>query len=540
MRGTKVLESYAPTLALSELQKKQPITSEKVRDWLYNISKSQFTCVAYEDGTFAIDKEHIENAAQWLKIGADVAELAGRSNWNYVQAKLRDLRDEVERANILADTEKQSSKNRAGSKEHTGKVGELISIINDAAQQGGSDIHISIRNDDALIYWRVDGIVDVTPIRRKRNDAIDMIAAAINHAGDDHSSDDFNPNIDISGKIDDVTVTIDGKTRYISVRLHFRSLTPGEDGDKVCIIRLLNTGKAKQLDELDLNQKVKQTLRATMQASNGMVLVTGPTGSGKSTTLHAMLGAKPKEAIVHTIEDPIETVSDDPLVFQGKKKEGKDETKELMRCDLDIGMAGECRDVVTAKDAFSMARTGHLMLATLHSNSSISAIARLADMGVSYDEMAEVNLLRMIMAQRLVPLTCSKCAMRVTASRNGKYKDYWARWESIAAPDVVERLDKLASSNKLKIRNANGCPECNHRGIRGRKLVMEYTIVDNLARRFIREGDLESWQASLEERGWQSMQAHGWELISSGLADPDIVDSKIQDTIFDTSKPWEY
>ncbi|WP_241737845.1 ATPase, T2SS/T4P/T4SS family, partial [Vibrio parahaemolyticus] len=117
-----------------------------------------------------------------------------------------------------------------------------------------------------------------------------------------------------------------------------------------------------------------------MQESYGMVLVTGPTGSGKSTVLMGMMEAKPKDKLAHTIEDPVETLSSDPLVFQGNKKHELDEIRDLMRMDPDIGQAGEIRDSSSLAEACSFARTGHLVLATMHATTAVGAFMRMNDM----------------------------------------------------------------------------------------------------------------------------------------------------------------
>jgi type II secretory ATPase GspE/PulE/Tfp pilus assembly ATPase PilB-like protein len=285
-----------------------------------------------------------------------------------------------------------------------------------------------------------------------------------------------------------------------------------------------------------------------MSEGNGMALVTGPTGAGKSTVLMAMLEAKPKGAVAHTIEDPIETLSTDPLVFQGNKKEGSygDEVRDLMRMDPDIGQAGEIRDLKSLSEATGFARTGHLVLASLHAVSAIDAFSRMHDMGMSYNQLSEKNLFRLVSCQRLVPVLCPKCSKKVKsygeslAMKRSVFRKQWEEWEKVATKESLERLKALAAESNLRVWNEKGCRHCHYTGIDGRQLLLEYVIIDKFARKCIREERWDEWRDSLQSRGWKSIQDQAWTFIESGSFCPNVANSKVSDLIINTDIERQY
>lgn len=528
------------------LKKKQPLHTKECIAFLSENEQSDngFPCVAYEDNTFLVPEEEVVNMTAWMSLSSDLKTVAGISSWKYVYAPLYTVRKEYERAVQLSSSLTKVQNNRHIDVHKKGAIRKLHSIVNDFHKVGASDIHIRLEGSDALCFGRVHGLIDTTPARRKRNDVMEMIAAAINHDGDDHANDNFNPNRPGSTKLDDMLVTDqEGNQSVISVRVQYRSLVAGDDARKACVLRLLGTGKVRTIEELGLPEKTQAVFKSAMHSGQGMILITGVTGAGKSTTLHACINAKPPQAIVHTIEDPVEIESNDPLVFQGNASLEDDEIRELVRLDPDIGVSGEIRDEKSAVEAFGMARTGHLMLATFHANDGIAAISRLARMGLSLEELAEDGLLKMLVAQRLVPTLCS-CAKKVKApeevtSRNFAYA-LWQNWELTATQEALNRLKVLASKDKLKVRKEDGCKKCNHRGVNGRKLVLEYIMVDDSVRQYIRNNDLDGLRKNLIDRGWKPMSEQGWELIESGQADPNLVETIIENVVVDKRKQWEY
>lgn len=541
--------SLCSPITAEALRKKIPSISKDILDKSADIESSGggCLCVVYDDGTFLIPKEIEFSFDRWMKAAADIGKLCDRSTWHYVSAPLSLVRREKERAFNLSRTEvKKGSSKRTPAK--TGVITELYSVISSFYAIGASDIHIRLDGVDALMFGRVHGVVDTTPTRKNHKQVLEMIASAINFDGDDYSNDNFHPDRPGSTKLDDVIVTRNDKTTAVSVRIQYRSLVSGDDGQKVCVLRILGSGAVRTIEELGLPERTQHVLKSAMKSSSGMILITGATGAGKSTTLHACIDAKPPEAVVQTIEDPVEVESTDPLVFQGNATYDADEIKELVRLDPDIGVSGEIRDARTASEAFNMARTGHLMLATFHANSCLSALGRLKSnsFGISLEELAEDELLKMLVAQRLVPTLCRSCSRKMPSKeeaskrKRGHALQQWKDWELTATKQALVRLDDIAKKGNLRIRNPNGCSRCENMGINGRQLVLEYVMIDDLARQYIRSNRLDELKQSLLDRNWQPMSVQGWELIEQGISDPNMVEAVVQNVVVDSSVPWEY
>ncbi|EGQ8229583.1 TPA: hypothetical protein GRR76_20035 [Vibrio parahaemolyticus] len=532
-----------------ELREKKPETKSDVLN-AYSASDARvLPCVCFSDGTFVFDEKMKDDIPLWMKVSKFISQSANRTTWRELRiCDKTTIRKEVSRAKDLSKQQAKNERSRDVQTEISPTVQELVEIISEFYERNASDIHCSLTGDDAVFYSRVDGIIDLAPLHRPRTAVMRMIAAAIGDAGVENSEDDFNPNMNGGTKLDNVLVQRNGEAAYVSVRITYRSLSTKTEGDKVCTIRILNSGEAKKLDELGLLPITEQVLRRIMQESYGMVLVTGPTGSGKSTVLMGMMEAKPKDKLAHTIEDPVETLSSDPLVFQGNKKHELDEIRDLMRMDPDIGQAGEIRDSSSLAEACSFARTGHLVLATMHATTAVGAFMRMNDMGMSYQQLAEMDLFKMVSCQRLVPLLC-KCARTVKdyestmSAKSSVYKKMWMDWEKVLSKKAFERLVDYAKKGTLKIRNPNGCERCTKAGVAGihdRQLVFEYILIDDFARRCIREQRWDEWVESLKERGWLSMHEQAWELVGSGRADPEIANSAVSGLLIDSSEMRTY
>lgn len=533
----------------NELSEKKPETKANVLNAYFSEAVRNVACVCFSDGTFVFDEQLMSHIPLWMKVSKVVSQSANRTAWREIRiCDKSTIRKEVNRAKDLAKEQAKNDRTRDTQAEISPTVQELVEIINEFYERNASDIHCSLRGDDAVFYSRVDGIIDLSPLHKPRAAVMRMIAAAIGDAGVENSESDFNPNRNGSTKLDNVLVQRNGKAAYVSVRITYRSLTSKTEGDKVCTIRILNSGEAKKLDELGLEPLTEQVLRRVMQESYGMVLVTGPTGSGKSTVLMGMMEAKPRDKLAHTIEDPVETLSSDPLVFQGNKKHELDEIRDLMRMDPDIGQAGEIRDSSSLSEACSFARTGHLVLATMHATTAVGSFMRMNDMGMSYKQLAEMDLFKMVACQRLVPLLC-KCARSVKdyestmQARSSVYKKMWLDWEKVLSKKAFNKLVDCAKQGTLKIRNTNGCERCTKAGtagIDGRQLVFEYILIDDFARQCIRDQRWDDWVESLRKRGWRSMHDQAWELVKTGQVDPEFANSAVSGLLIDSSEERVY
>ncbi|MCX6808323.1 MAG: GspE/PulE family protein [Candidatus Berkelbacteria bacterium] len=254
------------------------------------------------------------------------------------------------------------------------------------------------------------------------------------------------------------------------------SLMPSAYGESI-VLRLLNTDKAIiGMDKMGFRPDALNAIKSAVSKPHGMVITSGPTGSGKSTTLYAVLMTLKKPGVkIITLEDPVEYKIDgieQSQVKPGLGYEFADGLRASLRQDPDILMVGEIRDLQTAEIAVQAALTGHLLLSTIHANSAPAVYARFIDMGVKpFLLSGSINL---IMAQRLVRRVCQKCAE--------KYQPEQAEWSQILerllpykARIIKEVADKLTPTPPVLLR-AKGCPECSMTGYSGREVIVEYII----------------------------------------------------------------
>ena len=272
-----------------------------------------------------------------------------------------------------------------------------------------------------------------------------------------------------------------------------------QSGRLACCIRLLNN-KIPTLEEL----KMPPVLTELAQKRRGLILVTGPTGSGKTTTLYAALGelAKPNVNVI-TVEDPVEKNIDGINQVQVNAKAGMTfaaALRSILRQDPDIVMIGEMRDTETAEIGIRAAITGHMVLSTLHTNDAASTITRLVDMGVA-PYMVATSLIGVI-AQRLVKVLCPKCK------------------KPRLSTDEENKLMKIDKS--LTIYDACGCPECNNTGYKGRTAIHE--IIHNtseLSTLIAEGGGKEQIEQMAKQHGTRLLRDNVSELVQAGVTSID-------------------
>jgi len=250
------------------------------------------------------------------------------------------------------------------------------------------------------------------------------------------------------------------------------STMPSAHGERV-VLRLLDKQAGQlQLSQLAMNEQVLSTYKRCLKTPHGIVLVTGPTGSGKTTTLYAGLThINESSRNILTIEDPIEYML--PGVGQTQVNTKVDMTfarglRAILRQDPDIVMVGEIRDLETAEIAVQASLTGHLVLSTLHTNTAVGAVTRLQDMGV--ERFLLSSSLIAVMAQRLVRLLCTQCR------------------EPSAATDAEAALLGVEGSGEHVIFKPKGCERCNYSGYRGRTGIYELIEIDSEMRALIHSG----------------------------------------------------
>ncbi|MDD3170492.1 MAG: GspE/PulE family protein [Candidatus Pacebacteria bacterium] len=267
------------------------------------------------------------------------------------------------------------------------------------------------------------------------------------------------------------------KPEEIEIRV---STLPSEHGETV-VMRVLNPKNLINLEDLGLRKDLYQVFTEQSQKPNGMIIVTGPTGSGKTTTLYAFLKKiKSPEIKIITIEDPIEYHLEGISQTQVDQKRGYDfpsGLKSIVRQDPDVILVGEVRDLETASIALQAALTGHLVFSTLHTNDAAGTVARLQALGEKPVNIAPA--LSMVVAQRLVRKICPACAEAKTIPAQ-TYKEMQAVLKNL--PESVEHpnLDP-----KIKILFPKGCEACNNTGYKGRLGIFEAFVVDNETEDFI-------------------------------------------------------
>jgi type IV pilus assembly protein PilB len=331
-------------------------------------------------------------------------------------------------------------------------------ILSGAAKGGASDIHVEPKEKYLLVRQRVDGLLeDVFKIPKHLKDSVISRLKII--AGMD---------------IADRRRPQDGRSqlRFEGKRIDLRvSTLPTQFGEKV-VVRLLDQRRAQMtMDQMDLTAENLRVLRALLLRPQGMILVTGPTGSGKSSTLYTSLNwVKSATNNIITIEDPIEYQLDGVNQMQINTKAGvtfAGGLRSILRQDPNIIFVGEIRDQETADIALQAAQTGHLLLSTLHTNDAPATVSRLLDLGV--ESFLVASALIGILAQRLVRRTCLFCAVPQAPSAE--------------AVEKLGGLDRLPADGKWL--TGRGCEKCGQSGFKGRLAIHELLQVNDELRELI-------------------------------------------------------
>ncbi len=366
----------------------------------------------------------------------------------------------------------------------------LQSVFEDAFQVGASDIHVEPQEHRLVIRFRVDGVLHVA------NEADRKIAPALVQRLK------LIADLDIAEK----RLPQDGhfvarlKQRAVDVRL---STIPVQYGESA-VLRLLRHGEETRLDDLGMPEALLARFKALIHRPHGLLLVTGPTGSGKTTTLYAALGElNSPEAKILTVEDPVEYRL--PGINQVQVMDKIDLSfaralRAFLRQDPDIILVGEMRDAETAQIALRAALTGHLVMSTLHTNDAPSSAARLIDMGAPPYLLA--STLIGILAQRLVRRVCPVCAQPAELDANERV---WLEAE----------LGSLAGHTPKRGR---GCSHCNGSGYHGRVALYELLAIDGELARLLNAGDLDGFRREAAQRmAGETLRRAAARLVAQGV-----------------------
>jgi general secretion pathway protein E len=400
--------------------------------------------------------------------------------------------DEILKTNrafeILQDTE--TSTDLTADDPEASVVKFVNQIIREAIIERATDIHVEPLENDLRIRYRIDGIlheVAVPPQLRVLQSAIISRLKVMSH-------------MDIAERRlpQDGRMNLHANNQEIDVRV---STIPTVNGESISLRLLSRSEQQFGFERLDLSKKQEKIIRHLLAQPNGIILLTGPTGCGKSTSLYCFLSSiNSVQRRIITIEEPVEYRL--PGVSQIDVKPEIDLTfakglRHILRQDPNVVMVGEIRDIETADIAIRAAMTGHLVFSTLHTNDAVGGITRLLDMDVEPFLLASV--VKAFIAQRLVRTICSECA------------------ELVEYPS--EYLAEIAFPSELgtKFQRGAGCDNCRHTGYQGRTAIYEICVVSEPLRKLIMQkrdgGELK--QCAISE-GMVTLRQDGWRRVEQG------------------------
>lgn len=375
------------------------------------------------------------------------------------------------------------------SDEYTQPVVRLVgALLMDAVKKGASDIHFEPEFAFLRIRYRIDGVLQqVRSLHKSYWPGVSVRLKVVSgmDIAETRSAQDGRINMNLCGRPIDFRV----------------STHPTIHGENI-VLRVLDREKSIiPLERMGLRASTLEELKLMMTRPEGILIVTGPTGSGKTTTLYSLLSHKNTEAVnVMTLEDPVEypvSLMRQTSVSEVNKVDFANGIRSIMRQDPDIILVGEVRDEDTATMAFRAAMTGHQVFTTLHTNSALGAFPRLTDIGISPDIMSG-NIIGVV-AQRLVRVLCPHC-------------------KESAKPTAAERkILALKRTETAEIFKANGCKRCNLTGYRGRMAIIELLRIDaEMDALIARRAHLDELKTLALNKGFNTLAEDGVRRILEG------------------------
>jgi len=415
----------------------------------------------------------------------DIAKTAGAEGSEDDQSKLRELAQDLPVVRIVE------------------------SLLEHAVFEGASDIHIEPSEQDLVVRYRVDGILRNVMTLPKNSQAgiLARIKVLSNLKLDEHRLPQ------------DGRMKISGPGYKYSVRV---STLPVMDGEKIVMRLLSETAQALSLEQLGFNEKHLEILKRNIMKPHGIIFVTGPTGSGKTTTLYSVLSLRNTPGVnISTIEDPVEYRMAGVNQSQVNPKIGFTFAvglRTLLRQDPNIIMVGEIRDGETAEIATNAAMTGHLVFATLHTNDSVTSLPRLVDMGVPRFLVAFTC--NIIVAQRLVRKVCKECKTPYKISKQ-QLKELSEVYDVPRVTELLQRDGFLSSGqtlDKVDFFHGGGCKHCNGEGYKGRMGIYEVLEVTKTIQDLINKNasNAETYEAA-EKEGMIPIVEDGFAKAIQGL-----------------------
>jgi general secretion pathway protein E len=380
----------------------------------------------------------------------------------------------------------------------------VIKLVNmllfQALKLRASDIHLQPYADRFQVRMRIDGVLyDMESVPKRAQEAIIS-------------------RVKVMGKMDiaERRLPQDGRASIrvgdgdVDVRI---STVPVAGGERVVFRILDKTTKIYSLDQIGLEQEAERTIRRYINYSHGVIFVTGPTGSGKTTTLYACLDAiNAPDLNILTIEDPVEYNLDGISQVQVNVKKGLTFAaglRSFLRQDPDVMMVGEVRDNETADIAIRAALTGHLVFSTVHTNDSASTVTRLIDIGV--EPYLVSSSLLLVIAQRLLRTLCPNCREPITPTQEMLYH----------LEDLKLSLDQFPGGKLMK---GKGCDECFRSGYAGRTAIYEVMPIDtHIQEQIVNKATASQIKRGALERGLKTLRMSGVQKLLNGMTTPDEV-----------------
>ena len=364
----------------------------------------------------------------------------------------------------------------------------INAILTEAVREHASDIHIETFEKRLAIRMRIDGVL--REVLEPRRELASLLVSRIKVMA----------RLDIAEKRlpQDGRISLRLAGREVDVRV---STMPSSSGERV-VLRLLDKNAVRlDVSHLGMSNKDYEALMSVIYKPHGIILVTGPTGSGKTTTLYASLTQlNDKTRNILTVEDPIEFQLEGVGQTQVNNKVEMTFAKGLkamLRQDPDVVMVGEIRDLETAEIAIQASLTGHLVLSTLHTNTAVGAVTRLQDMGI--EPFLIASSLVAVIAQRLVRTLCDDCKQPYELSEV-----------------EMQKLGVPAQEDGVTVFKACGCSTCNNTGYRGRTGIYEVVIVDDKLRHLIHNADSESILEAAARENSTGIRADGMRQVLAG------------------------
>jgi type IV pilus assembly protein PilB len=434
----------------------------------------------------------VDDIAMLTRLDVRVA-VASTEDVQALIARLNRFDDAVHDAVAEEEPDDGSSLASVVDLEHSADDAPVVKLVNsiiaEAAERGASDIHFEPEQGEMRVRFRVDGILSTSAMVPRR-----MVAGLVSRIKVMASLDIAQRRTPQDGR---VGLTVDG--RHVDLRI---VTLPSVHGESVVVRILDKSSTVLDLDRLGLQREELDRFRAAFAQAYGAVLVTGPTGSGKSTTLYGALGElnTPEKNLI-TIEDPVEYELAGVTQVQVNPRTGltfAQGLRAMMRADPDVVMVGEVRDRETAQIAVEAALTGHLVLTTLHTNDAPTAMTRLMEMGI--EPFLVASSIDCVVAQRLLRMLCGSCKRRVIV------------------PAAVLRAHGFGAQVDLEAYDPVGCVRCEGSGYKGRVGIYEVmTVTDDIRALVLDRAPADLIAESAARSGMRRLRDDGLEKARQGV-----------------------